>query len=123
MPIERGNQNRINQVSDWLRDNFPTPYPVTVRTPRVIAPKRNLGETYREGRRIIIRICLRKGIPRYVMIETLLHEWAHACSMKHDCLEGPRLSHGAHDDEWALSYGKVYRKFMDDGGQTISGNY
>ena len=129
----RGNRERLIQVGDWLRATFQTPYPVIFRIPKKIAAdpgdkpavKRGgyYGSTERIGRKIIIRIACRSGIRRNDLFQSILHEFAHAVSMRHDKIEDGRLSHGAHDDEWGLAYGKIYRRFYDEGGFEASGNY
>jgi hypothetical protein len=133
MAAARGNKERVFQVAGWLRDNFPTPYPVTLGVVKYVPappewkhprPKTSvLGETYRDGCKIIIRIAVREGLPRYIILETLMHEWAHATSMRHDCIELRRMAHGNHDEHWALDYGHIYRGYIDGDGAAISGNY
>lgn len=133
MSQARSNKDRVHQIARWLAAEFQTPYPVTVRCVKKIAAHRNdnlvirktgyYGETERVGRRIIIRVAVRPSISRYSMTDTLLHEWAHAVSLRHDIIEDKRLDHGAHDDEWGLAHGKIYRRFYDDGGSEDSENY
>jgi hypothetical protein len=129
----RGNKGRLLQVGDWLRATFQTPYPVIFRIAKKIAAdpedrpatKRTgyYGSTERVGRTIVIRIACRPGIRRDDLFQSILHEFAHAVSMRHDKIEDGRLSHGAHDDEWGLAYGKIYRRFYDEGGAESSKNY
>jgi hypothetical protein len=129
----RSNKDRVHQVARWLAAEFQTPYPVTVRCVKKIAADRGdswiirktgyYGENYRVGRQIIIRIAVRPSINRCTILDTLLHEWAHAVTMRHDVIEGRRVEHGGHDDEWGLAHGKIYRCFVDDGGCEVSENY
>ncbi len=133
MSRAQSNKDRVHQVARWLAAEFQTPYPVTVRCSKKIAAHRGddwtirqtgyHGETERVGRRIIIRIAVRPGINRYSLMDTLIHEWAHAVTTRHDAIEGKRLDHGCHDDEWGLMYGKIYRRFYDDDGCEDSENY
>ena len=131
--MSKSNRDRVMQVGRCLAVRFPTPYPVTLRCPKKIAAHRNeeaiirltgyFGETWQEGRKIVIRIAVRKGIARYEANSTLLHEWAHAVTLRQSKIEDKRLSHGGHDDEWALAYGKIYRWFYDEGGADAAKNY
>ncbi len=131
MAIERSNKDRVQQVAEWLRATFPTPYPTIVKTPKRIplakgessASLGGLGETYREDRQIVIRVAVRPGIPRYVLVDTLLHEWGHAMTMRQSSIEDTRLAHGAHDEEWGLAYSRIYRRFIDEAGDIVSGDY
>ncbi len=133
MAAARGNRERLIQIGKWLAAEHPTPYPVTLRIVKKIAAlpgakpiERGMGdagETYREGRRIVIRIACRPSLARAYMIDALLHEHAHATSMRHDSIEGERGKHGGHDAAWALDYGSIYRHFVDNGGSEASGNY
>ncbi len=133
MPAARGNRERLFQVGRWLRATFQTPYPVTFRIVKKVAAAPNdkpatkrvgyYGSTERIGRKIVIRIACRPGMRRDDLFQTILHEFAHAVSMRHDRIEDERLNHGAHDDEWGLAYGKIYRRFYDEGGVESSSNY
>jgi hypothetical protein len=133
MAKARGNLERLQQVGAWLVATFPTPFPVEFRFPKRIAAHPNeeamvrrsgyYGDTERRGRKIIIRIAVRPSINRFTMLDTLLHEFAHAVSTQHKKIEDRRLTHGSHDDVWALTYGKIYRRFYDEGGAEASSNY
>jgi len=106
-----------------LAVEFPTPFPVTVRCPKKIAAARgskpleaktgDYGITRQAGRRVIISIAVRSGISRGAVIDALIHEWAHAATIRHADIE---LNRCAHDDEWALMYGRIYRRFFDEDG-------
>ena len=123
----RSNRDRLYQIRRWLSAVFRTPYPVALRCVKRIAPDNDNelvhGETYRWGRHIVIRIAVRPGVILHNAVDSLLHEWAHAVSMRHDAIEEKRLNHGAHDDEWGLAYGKIYRRFYDEGGDQDSEAY
>ena len=130
MARARSTKERLLQINRWLCASFDTPYPVTLRVVKKIAadscePKRikktgYYGESWREGRRIFIRIAVRPGIRGGDAIDSLIHEFAHATSMRHDKIEDKRLSHGAHDDAFALAWGKIYRRFYDEKGDEES---
>ncbi len=130
--MSQSNRDRILQIAQWLSVEFPTPFPVTVKcVKKIAAPGETdpigkrigyLGETYRDGRKITIRIAVRPGLSRASINDCLLHEWAHAATLRHDVIEEKRRV-GGHDDEWALMYGRIYRKFVDDGGSEASKQY
>ena len=129
----RNNKVRLLQIVQWLKKEFPTSHPVTFRFAKKIAAsadatpmqKRtgNWGEASLVGRKIIVRIVVRKGVLRSQSIETLLHEWAHAVTFKSAKLEAQRPDLGYHDKEWALKFGQIYRKFIDEGGAEESKKY
>jgi len=126
----QSNQSRLLQIARWLAAEFPTPFPVVVRCPKKIAadpgdkPSIRLtgyyGYTVRIGQKIHIRIAVRPGINLWIQIDTLLHEWAHATTTRQSKIEDARLAHGAHDDEWALAFGRIYRRYYDDDGSEDS---
>ena len=123
MPMARTRRGRLRQVEGWLRDHFLTPYPVKVvvaKSPNPFKKDRDYGECYRRGRRILIRID--GSLTWYVAIETLIHEWAHAVSLKHDVLENKRVQ-GAHDSEWGINLARIYRAYYDEDGFLESRTY
>jgi hypothetical protein len=119
----RSNRDRVLQIARWLAAEFPAPYPVTVRCPKKIAAlpgSKGLdvqigdsGVTRQRGRRITINIAVRPGFSRATVIDSILHEWAHAATVRHADIE---MNRGDHDDEWALMYGRIYRRFFDEDG-------
>lgn len=124
---------RVAQAAAWFAEHHPAPYPVTVRWSPRIAPdptdeltKRerelgDFGEAWIEGRRCHIRLSARRSPSVAIALEALMHEWAHLVSAKHGVLERRRRS--AHDDEFWLAYGRLYRAFMEDGGEGESERY
>jgi hypothetical protein len=78
------------------------------------------GLCSQHGRHFVISLSLRRCRTVTEACETLLHEWAHACSTRHDKIERLRRDHDIHFD---VTYGKIYRHFTDDGGREESGNY
>jgi hypothetical protein len=127
--MAKSNRDRILQIAQWLSVEFPTPFPVTVRCVKKIAAPPgaskierimgDYGECTRIGTKITIRLADR---PRAIMIDALLHEWAHAASLRISVMENRRRI-GGHDDEWALMYGRIYRRYIDDGGFEASRSY
>ena len=133
MARARSSKKRLEQIGRWLCATFDTPYPVTIRVVKKIGADREesahirrvgyYGDTERIGRKIIVRIAVRPGIRLHDAIDSLLHEFAHAVSMRHDKIEDKRLDHGAHDDDWALTWGKIYRRFYDEKGCEASWDF
>jgi hypothetical protein len=130
MAAARGNKERVLQISRCLADHFPAPYPVDLRCPNKIPalpgsdPIACLtgddGESWFENGTIHIRIAVRPGIRRSVVIDTTLHEWAHALVI--DAIDEKQAPHC---DRWARAYGRVYRWYVDadPSGSKISENY
>lgn len=103
-------RKRLKQTEVWLRKNFPTPYPVTVRI--IKFQDDACGECYRLNKNIVIRI--NKETPRHEQISSLIHEWAHAMTWPNSRLE--KINALEHPDEWGLDYAKIYRGWFDFGG-------
>lgn len=85
----------------WLRRNFPSRYPVVVRS----VPLKIHGDTDYEKNKFLVRINSKKS--HSARIDTILHEWAHVLTW-----------FGAghyedHPDEWGLCWGKIYRTFVE----------
>ena len=135
MPLATTTPKRIHQIARWLssQPSFETPYPTSVR----VVGRRELkidpadasdstethlcGDCARTDDKIYIR--LGSWLHRGEAIETLLHEWAHAATMREGRIEDLRLEMGAHDDEWAIVYGRIYRAFNDQEGWLVSRSY
>lgn len=120
---ELSNRERIDQIARWLWCKFRAPYPVEVRLCKKIGVQGKAGprerqrgddgECYRVGRLIVIRLSTGCGRVCTDLIHNLVHEWAHAHSMRHDAIEHKRAEH---DPEWGLAHQKVYHAFFDEGG-------
>jgi hypothetical protein len=91
---------RFRALLKQLRTYFPVDQPVIVR--RVDA-KKNWGITIFDGTKYRIRIS--SDIPFNVQLDTLLHEWAHVCSMEEAY---------QHKERWAALYGKIYDLYVRD---------
>lgn len=121
-------RERLRQVEDWLREHFPTPYPVIVRVERMAQSPDDTeydGECYRLGNGIRIRLHKWwKGdgsglsdTEHHHISECLRHEWAHAMTAIPIRMERKlKQGHSHHPDEFWLAYGRVYRKWMDGRG-------
>lgn len=104
-------------LEEWLMRHFPTPYPVNVKyLPNMkYEGQKVLGLCWRRGKKIHIRV--RRAGRKGDVVETLLHEWAHAHTMRHDRLENVRARLDRfHDDEFFLAYGRMYRRLYDGDG-------
>jgi hypothetical protein len=111
---------RVNQIYEWLSDKFPTPYPTKLKLIRVSTDEsKNLYGWVELKKRVLI-ITLDERYPRHLLIETLIHEMAHACTWVNRRME-PHVDH--HSDEWGLQYAKIYRAFFDEDGKSDSGKY
>lgn len=75
-------------VELWLREHYPTRVPVRVSYPRKIEsddPRDSghtkryglYGECYEEDDHLVIQVALQRHPTQWMLIETLIHEWAH----------------------------------------------
>lgn len=117
-------KERAAQVERWLREHFPTPYPVVVRWAARIADDA-YGECYWDSSisSIVIRLSRRRCRDRDLANSTLMHEWAHAVVMPNDRLYRSLDRRGAvqeHPDEFWLARGRIYRLFHDLDGHEES---
>jgi len=112
-------RQRTLQVTEWLRQRFPTPLPVYIvfREP-TNGPwwDQSEAETKRFGRRL--RITLDPRCTIYYLLHALLHEWAHAVDWRHGDIERlqDRGEAPMHSDTWGVTYGRIYRAFFDEQG-------
>jgi hypothetical protein len=114
-------------LEEWLRENYPTPYPVEVRWSSKIAADRNepssvrrrgyFGECYWVEGKTIIRLSKLRLRQVSFVVDTLQHEWAHAMTMPNSRVEKALESRGKnheHPDEFWLALGRIYRAWWDD---------
>ena len=135
----RTGRGRCKQVANWLRDQHPTPFPVEVRfLKRVNLSKENRGlEGWAEriGSRFRITIVQSTRTTKSMMLDILLHEWAHcmvAQPGKWDersslTSEGKDRSRAdfAHDATWGICYAALIESYhdLDPPGQVVSKDY
>lgn len=119
-------RSRTKQAAAWLREQFPTHYPVTVRWVRCLPLSKEdaagcrardrspgyYGATDREGRRFVIRLSLRACRTIDQALEVLRHEWAHAHTWPHSNVEHKRHDHGP---EFWVTLGEIERAWEDHG--------
>lgn len=100
----------LRKLTKWLRRHFPCQYPVRVYLRDGCALKKSHGqEVYGDcdlidEERIVIHINYNQN--DYELVETILHEWAHAV-----CYDKQRITEEFHDDTWGKIYSRIYRKF------------
>ena len=120
MPLARTKRGRVRQVANWLRAEFPTPWPVRISLLDLGNQERCYhGACSRRGRKLAIEVNHRA--PKYVMIGTLLHEWAHAMTWPVANLEESKPID--HDAEWGLAYARIVRAYEDFDGWKTSRQY
>ena len=129
MPRACTRKGRMIQVTKWLRTNFATAYPVKVPPFPLFpfSPSSSLSflsspslplfsPSFFLPPHFLFPIHINDSALQTMaeMTETLIHEWAHAVSEKFSRLEERRVS--AHDDEFFLTWGRIYRAWMEQGG-------
>jgi hypothetical protein len=104
-------RRRLKRLIEWLRSEYPTPFPVRVSLTRIPGHRihRTDGVATRKGNALYILVDNR--LTWAEMVEVVSHEWAHCVTWRHESLE--RLRDADHDDEWALAYGRIYRHIHD----------
>ena len=114
MPCPRTNRARYQQVLNWLQERFPVKYKVRLRIEDL--GRSEQGHAVRSGRNgFILRI--HRTLPRWLALDTLLHEYAHVMTWPEAM---PTKGHTIHSDEWALAFARVYRLYVDEEGDVES---
>jgi hypothetical protein len=106
-------------LEEWLMIHFPTPYPVKVQYTKkkiIYEGEECAGVFWQAGKKL--HFIVRTVGTRREVIDTLLHEWAHAHTLRHANLERIRgRLEDYHDDEFWLAYGRMSRLLYDKGGR------
>lgn len=105
-------RGRLKQVELWLRANYPVVLPVRVQVRKLVNSEDGLpidGFFHRVGERF--SICVAPN-PLHMMIDTLLHEWAHMLAWS-PTVEEMGVEH---PDEWGLWDARLRRAFYDEEG-------
>ncbi len=138
MPKARTRKGRVYQVANWLRDKHPCPMPVDIRFRKAssLAKGQKLfGWAERDGRRGCIVLVESSRITNSILIDTLIHEWAHLQVWGSDRFEaksgftsagrGRPRSEFAHDAVWGVAYAALIESFhdCDPPGSKTSRNY
>ena len=118
--IARRKADRIKQVHRWLIDNFHTPYPTKLFLvkPRSKSDRNLAGWVVMTDRRL--RIYINVLCPKYVCLDTLMHEMAHCCTWPLRSMQGHVADHSP---EWGIKYAEIYSRYADEGGSKSSGSY
>jgi len=127
MPCARTRRGRVRQIASWLKSTHPCAAPVELRFVRwenVPRSERIFGWAEKVGARSRITIVDARSWGKAVLIETLLHEWAHCLVAMPARWEGRAglTSQGRarprdrfpHDGPWALAYGSLVESFWDN---------
>lgn len=97
----------------WLAVRFPPDQPTTVEVTDI--PDDTPADITRTPAGYVIRLDT-GAFERWgeELIETLIHEWAHAYVWRvHHENDASR----AHDPEWGVAYATIYAAFFDNGGR------
>ena len=131
-------KGRVEQCRHWLADNYPPHVPVTVKWLKRLGglDKKELeshqitprdwkygihGWCQKQGGRFVIALSTTRNRSRQDACEILMHEWSHALTEKFAKLENTRLS--THDDEFFLVWGRIYRRWNENGGAEEADKY
>ena len=119
--------HRSRQILKWCQESWPAPYPVRLRWVKDLVDSDEEcphyhAECNREGSVIVIRLSKRLVRSYAEMIDTLLHEYAHARDTKHQKLED-KLKRAHHGPEWGMYYAEMYSAYHDDTGWDDSRGY
>ena len=114
MPLPKKTKDRCKQILNWIMDVWPPPGPVILRFEKVKSEGPG-ADCAKVKKHFVIRLDPR--LSWYSSVETLMHEYAHV-------LTWPlTYSYPDHSDEWALAFGRMYRKFHDENGYMDSREY
>lgn len=87
----------------FLRQKFPVRKPITVRRVAKLGHPRDQADCEFTGKNFVIR--LRKNQSHVLLVDSLIHEWAHA-------LTWFGADEDFHGPEWGLAYARIYRAFL-----------
>jgi len=101
-------RDRLKQIHACLCDHYPTPYPTELRIRARPGCPIDFGGCDMVRRRILIYLNPRYSRP--VLIDTLLHEYAHALVWPHARVNGYRPDHSP---EWGIRYAELLEAWTD----------
>lgn len=93
---------RLREITRALRKSFPAPDESKVRVRQTDLTDHGLTERSESG---TFYITLRKQDRRSIVIDTLLHEWAHVLTWKGDGFR----QHVHHSEAWGREYARLTR--------------
>jgi hypothetical protein len=105
----RRKADRLRQILNWLKQEYPCAKPVRlIMQPRITGEqKKHFGWVdYYDDDSLVISLV--KTYPLDVLIESLIHEYAH-------CRQYPKGS-GHNSRIWKDNYGRMYEHFYDREG-------
>jgi hypothetical protein len=115
MPRARSKIDRVAQVANWLRHRFPVALDVDVRFEHC---KDDHGSCTKSGDRFVIVLDPRARNAE--LLDTLIHEWAHARQWFSAAF---LIDETHHPDCFFSEYGGIYRRFHDENGAAESSHY
>ena len=124
MPKARTIKQRCTQILHWLEDERPCGRPVDLKFVRWTSKenKEYLGEAFRDGNRMCIRLNMVKCRTYIVAIDVLLHEYTHCCTWGVAKIEDiDKLKH--HDSSFWCVFGDLYNSYNYSNGYIKSRGY
>lgn len=120
-------KERARQVFNYLKDRFSsTTHPVRLELVDSLAEDPESGKQdfadsgwADKGRHLVIRINLFRCRDTSILIDTLLHEYAHCM----DRWDWRSAEHPPHSHVWGCWYADIYTDFIDEGGWGRSKEY
>lgn len=110
-------RKRLIKVINKVKKMFPAAHPVKIKTVKKNRSKQNYGRIQlvdKDKKNIYFHITLMQT-DYEIMIDTYLHEYAHALAWK--LLHNESNDVEFHDEGWAIEYSKLYRMFIDPGNE------
>lgn len=114
MPVARNRWGHCHQVLAWIDHVWHIGRPVHLTFPELIEPDDGVsddpmyGETWREGRTLIIAISTRNNITWRETVQTLIHEATHALQYPPAKAELTRRHHGG---EFWVKFGEIWERY------------
>jgi len=110
-------EDGVRRMATWCQANYPTKMEVAVRVVDQIGDMddESLGIAYLEEGHTLIKIEILADQSIREAMETTMHEWAHAQIM-------PWLPEwqNDHEDYFWIVFGRMYRRWHDQGGQVAA---
>jgi hypothetical protein len=104
-------------IAEWLDDMHPTPWPVWLAFTDECQDERGReiqAGTHRLQNKLVIELAMRRPrLPMCIIVDNLLHEWAHADQWRLHRQEKWVTPEDHHNAHWGLSYQKKYSEYTD----------
>lgn len=112
MPRARRKADRLRQVFNWLCDQYPLgPVKLSLVGNKTQEQKENFGWVEKGDHGLVIFLV--KTHPLDVLIESLLHEYAHAMIWPKGAKHQPKVVRAG---EWSDHYGMLFERFYEQAG-------